>query len=283
LKFGIFVHPKRPKISVDKIAKNLRAANVQLCQQDPDIAIVVGGDGSFGYYGRILAIPMLFVGVHEPDLLGSKSVLAETFYDDLCKAVECLEDGNYKITERRMISVDVNGNSTDVLTDIYLERGIFSGCLRYTVSVDLRGNNKGNSNRSSSFTEFGIGNGVIASSSFGSGGYFSYIDRLNFEKGDSNNNFPHFSDKRIGICHILPVYLARKKENAKAIEKYNIRYTLPSNTTVRIKLVRNADVRLYGTTVDSHGIKVLLNDEIQITGSDRTAKIVKINNTIDGV
>lgn len=280
MKFGVFVHPKRPKISVDKITRNLRAANVHLCQQDPDVAIVVGGDGSFGYYGRVLGIPMLFVGVHEPDLLGSKSVLAETFYNDLYKALDCIEDGKYKITERRMISVSVNGNPEDVLTDVYLERGIFSGCLRYTVSVDLSGNNGANSNKSSSFTEFGIGNGIIASSSFGSGGYYSYIDRLNLQKKKHLLRFP---DDEIGICHILPVYLARKKGSGRAVEKCQVRYTIPFHSIVRFKLVRKADVRLYGTTVHSRGIKVLPNDEIELTGSNHIAKIIKINYNIDHI
>jgi NAD+ kinase len=132
LKFGVFGHPKRPKIAVDKIAKKLRAAKVQLSQQDPDIGIVVGGDGSFGYYGRTLDIPMLFVGVREPYVLGSQSRLAEIFYDDLGRALKDIEAGRYNISEKSMISININDNSADdILTDVYLERGIFSGCLRY--------------------------------------------------------------------------------------------------------------------------------------------------------
>ncbi len=49
----------------------------------PDVAIVVGGDGTFGYYGRILTVPMLFVGVKESDILGKRARLAETMYDYL--------------------------------------------------------------------------------------------------------------------------------------------------------------------------------------------------------
>ena len=282
MKFGVFVHPKRPKIAVDKIAKKLHAAKVQLSQRDPDIGIVVGGDGSFGYYGRTLDIPMLFVGVHEPYVLGSQSRLAEIFYDDLGRTLKYIEYGRYNISEKTMISVNINDNSADdILTDVYLERGIFSGCLRYLTSVDI----DNNSNRiSSSFTEFAIGNGVIASSSFGSGGYFSYIDRLDRRKQDKNSA-PSFPNSEIGICHILPVYLLRKKNNKKkntrAIKKYKIRYTIPfHHSSVRIKLVRDADARLYGTTLHSRGIKVNPSDEILITGSTRTAKIIKLRTTI---
>jgi len=278
LKFGIFVHPQRPKISVDKIAEKLRAAKVQICQKDPDIGIVVGGDGSFGYYGRTLDIPMLFVGVREAFVLGSQSKLAEIFYDDLGRALKYIEAGRYNLSEKSMISVNTNNNSVDILTDVYLERGTFSGCLRYAVSVNMDNNN---SNRaSSSFTEFAIGNGLIASSSFGSGGYFSYIDRLDLRRKD-RDPATSFPNSEIGICHILPVYLLRKKgvkekNNERAIEKYQVRYTIPFRSKVRIKLVRDSNARLYGTTIHSRGVRVSPRDEILITGSKHTAKIIKL-------
>jgi NAD kinase len=85
LKFGIFTNPKRPKISQDKIFKLIQLAGVTYSAKDPDIAIVVGGDGTFGYYGRILSIPMLIVGVNNPELLRSKARLAEIFLIILTK------------------------------------------------------------------------------------------------------------------------------------------------------------------------------------------------------
>jgi len=79
LKFGIFVHSKRPKISPNEILKVIESTGVSYSNKDPDVAIVVGGDGSFGYYGKKLHIPMLFVGVNDNDVLGSKARLAELF------------------------------------------------------------------------------------------------------------------------------------------------------------------------------------------------------------
>ena len=49
MKFGIFVHPKRPKIPADKIINHIKSAGIACSQKDPDIAVVVGGDGTFGY------------------------------------------------------------------------------------------------------------------------------------------------------------------------------------------------------------------------------------------
>ena len=83
MKFGIFVHPKRPKVSVEQVATRIQSAGLVYSQNEPDIAIVVGGDGTFGYYRRILEVPMLYVGVKEYDLLGSKARLAEIMLDRL--------------------------------------------------------------------------------------------------------------------------------------------------------------------------------------------------------
>lgn len=251
---------------IDEIVKKLRAAKVQLCQNDPDIAIVVGGDGSFGYYGRRLHIPMLFVGVKETNILGSKAKLAETSYDSLCRAVKDIEAGKYIVAKKRTFFVSLNGHSTDVLTDVYLERGIFSGCLRYSVSIKIL--------KKQSFSEYAIGNGVIISTSSGSGGYFSYPDRLNF--GEWNNNPAHFSDNRIGICHIIPIYLVREKSGGVS-QKPHIQYTIPFHSVIRIRLMRDVDSRLYGATMHSRGMSVGLGDEIVISGSGRTAKIIKLN------
>jgi NAD kinase len=178
LKFGIFVHPKRPKIPIKKILKVVRSAGISSYSGiHPDIAIVVGGDGTFSYYGRTLSIPMLFVGVNEKDILGSKARLAHIFFDDLAKSLVAIKEGRYIIDERRMFSLNYGTNgSKDILTDVYLERGIFSGCIRYAVSVYAIDKFKCSTNEK--FTDYAIGNGVIISTSFGSGGYYSYPDRI---------------------------------------------------------------------------------------------------------
>ena len=175
MKYGIFVHPKRPKISVARIAARIKSAGFLYSPNEPDIAIVVGGDGTFGYYGRILAYPMLFVGVRETNILGSKARLAETMYDRLDGALHDIDAGRYSVNNKSMLSVHFAGQSSDVLTDVYLERGEFAGCIRYAMQVN---------NGQSSFNEYAIGNGVIVSTSFGSAGYFSYPNRLKAKEWD---------------------------------------------------------------------------------------------------
>ncbi len=272
LKFGIFVHPERPKIAIEQIKKKLQSSGVQYSSKDPDIAVVVGGDGTFGYYGRTLDLPLVFVGVSEPKILGSKARLAEVMFDELDKALIAIEDGKYRLAERSMIRVGLNGKQEqDVLTDVYLERGIFSGCIRYSVSI--RGPKY--------FKDYAIGNGVIISTAFGSEGYYSYPNRLRDKKiSKAQEEFP---DYRIGVCHILPTYLLREQnvDNSDDYEKKqksmkSVSYTVPFQAVIQINLVRNVDARLYGTTSHSRGIKVRYNDTVVVKGSTRRAKVVKL-------
>ncbi|HEY6757398.1 MAG TPA: hypothetical protein VI037_08455 [Nitrososphaera sp.] len=267
MKYGIFVHPKRPKISVAQIAERIKSAGFLYSPNEPDIGIVVGGDGTFGYYGRILTVPMLFVGVRETNILGSKARLAETMYDRLDGALHGIDAGRYSVNDKSMLSVHFAGQSSDVLTDVYLERGEFAGCIRYAVQVN---------NGQSSFNEYAIGNGVIVSTSFGSAGYFSYPNRLKAKEWDQASSIELFSDNRLGICHIIPTYLVREG-NGKHYLTNKIQYTVPMNYDIKIRLVRDANVRLYGTSEDSKGKQVLLHDKITISPSIKTAKIIKLN------
>jgi len=45
MKFGIYVHSKRSKISPNDILKVVESAGVSYSNRDPDMAIVVGGAG----------------------------------------------------------------------------------------------------------------------------------------------------------------------------------------------------------------------------------------------
>ena len=52
MKFKIFVHPFRPKVQKEKIQEILHSLNLKISETDPDIALIIGGDGTFSYYGR---------------------------------------------------------------------------------------------------------------------------------------------------------------------------------------------------------------------------------------
>jgi hypothetical protein len=295
LKFGIYVHSIRPKISLNEILKIVQSAGFPYSNRNPEIAIVVGGDGTFGYYGKRLRIPMLFVGVNDKDIIGSKARLAEVLFEDLPKAIDDINHGNYRLDKRRMFSVSIkhknNDNqnyiagATDILTDIYVERGIFSRCIRYALSVTIQDANS-KYNILKKFTEYAIGNGIIISTSFGARGYYSYLDRIIAGKGKKNNqansnSIQTFPDHRLGICHIIPTFLVRKlslgNKKRTIVRGSYIRYTVPNQSIIKISLTRDADVRLYGTTENSRGIAITSDDKILIRPSRRTAKIIRLD------
>ena len=285
MKLGIFVHSKRPKISIKEIIKVLESVNIPYSKEDPDIAIVIGGDGTFGYYGRILRIPMLFVGINDPDILGSKAKLAGISYDYLVRALISIKSGRYFVDKRRMLSLNYGKEKlVDILTDVYLERGSFSHGIRYALSVFSPVGSKPQRVRKI-FTEYAIGNGIIISTSFGSGGYYSYPQRIMKAKFNYSDTAAHkrFSDNRMGICHIIPTFLLREKNEGKDKKNINVKmrseqiqYTVPIESTIKINLIRNANVRLYGVTDDAKGIAVGIDKEISIIASNRFAKIIHL-------
>jgi NAD+ kinase len=231
-------------------------------------------------------VSQCFVGINDPDILGSKAKLAGISYDYLARALISIKSGRCFVDKRRMFSLNYGTEkSVDILNDdIYLERGNFSHGIRYALSVSspVRSNPKRVPKK---FTEYAIGNGVIISTSFGSGGYYSYPQRIKQGKFNVNDTTTHkrFSDNRIGICHIIPTFLLREKNEGSGKKKNNIRmiseqiqYTVPIESTIKINLIRNANVRLYGTTDDSKGTAVGIDKEISIIASNRFAKIIQL-------
>lgn len=276
MKFKVFVHPYRPKVKVEKFQKIIQSLGSQVSETDPDIALVIGGDGTFSHYGKKLSIPMLFVGVPSDEILGSKSRLADIFIQDFTDALRKLLKGKYLVAERRMLDIGYGTSPTvSVLTDVYLERGLFAGCIRYSLSIF----NQNLAKRSFKLdkpmhTDYVIGNGVIISTSVGSSGYYSYMERLT----NPNEKLRElFDDDRLGVCHILPTYAVRLlKKKVNFDESVPVRYTVPDTSTIQMTVLRQANIRLYGTTIRSQGIKIPWNKPITVASSSKTAKIIHI-------
>jgi NAD+ kinase len=272
MKYRIYLHRSRPKVSAKDIAKIFKGIGINPTSKDPDIAIIVGGDGTFGYFGRKLEIPMLFVGVKDSDPVGSKASLAELFFDKLHYGIRKIEEGNYYIENRTLMSVDYCGRHEDVFTDVYLERGNFGGCLRYLVSFNTK---KGKHN-GFRFTDYAIGNGVIVCTATGSSGYFSYPQRIISEA--TPNYEAQFSNNELGICHITPYSLLRvnKEQTFSKYKKTKVQFTIPLQSEIRLNLLRPSNAILYGVSRDSRGVKICEDDTISIKPSPRMAKVIKI-------
>ncbi len=265
LRVSVLTDPDRPKVRPQEIVRTVKEAGLEFAPKDADIAIVIGGDGVFSYFGRLTSIPLLFVGVRSRKATGSKAYLAAVNLDELGSALEKIKRGRYEVKKFKRLEVLLNKRKlADVFTDITLERGADSNCLRYKLVA--RGKDFG-------FTDFAIANGVIVCTSAGSTGYFSYLDKLRqgdrFEPNVSSTMKPD----QIGICYIIPTYTERDNSSI-----HPLRYRIPWESEVKIQLTRDADARLYGITRSQRGIRVGTEDVVHVRPSSNTTQVVKLSN-----
>jgi len=260
MKAKMLLDDGKPKVAPSVLRKMLVKAGFEVVERDPDLGVVVGGDGRFSRYGRSEDIPLLFVGARSGKAHGSKAHMAKAMLDELPQVLEEVEKGEYRIEKHRRLEVLLNGRRLGkVFTDVYLQRGSESVSLRYRLKV--RGTNV-------RFEEAGIGDGVVISTSAGSSGYYSYLDRIKGENLDPMG-WGIIPEDRIGICHIAPSYTERKGTG-----QHPLRYTLSWGTIVELSLFRKADARLYGTTVSKGGIRFQLGDRAQVRPSTSVTRII---------
>lgn len=258
----------KSKVAPRVLRKMLEKAGFEVVERDPDLGVVVGGDGRFSRYGRSEDIPLLFVGVRSGKPHGSKAHMAHAMLDELPKVLERVKEGQYRIEKHRRLEVLLNGRRLGkVFTDIYLQRGSESVSLRYRLKV------RGTSVR---FEEAGIGDGVVISTAAGSSGYYSYVDRIKGENLDPKA-WGIIPEDRIGVCHIAPSYTERNGSG-----QHPLRYTLPWGTIVELSLFRKADARLYGTTVSKGGTRFQLGDRAQVRPSTSVTKVIVPSKQVRG-
>ncbi|MCP8308279.1 MAG: NAD(+)/NADH kinase [archaeon] len=259
----ILLDPMRPKVSLEDTIKVVNNAGLTYDPKRPDLGIVIGGDGIFSYFGRVRKIPLLFVGVRKIKPMESKGYLAEAYFDELEDVLKRIKDGGYKIVECNRLVVFLNNKKlNDFFTDVYLERGLNSNCLRYKLEVKGEG---------FSFTDFAISNGVAITTSAGSTGYFSSLDRIKDGSWLNIDSYTRIKDDQVGIYHILPTYTIREGTN-----EHPLRYVVPYGSEIRIKLAREGDARLYGITRSTKGIKIRKEDFIEVKASENKTKLIRL-------
>src|SRR5215471_9033560 len=213
MKAKVLVDGGSPKVSPAEVARLLERKGFEVSQEGGEIAIVVGGDGKFGRYGRTESIPLLFVGMRSKRRTGSRAYLAEVHFDELPKALEAIEAGKYHVEEHQRLAIAKNGeNLGEVFTDVYLQRGAESTCLRYRLAAKGEG---------VEFEESAIGDGVVVTTSAGSTGFYSYPDRIR-RNTINPRAFTKIPRESIGICHIIPTYTERIGTTT-----HPLRYELP--------------------------------------------------------
>lgn len=137
-------NPKRP----DTVTVRERIAHVAekagfLCTyydgedmlpEDTDFMLVIGGDGSLIRAAHIASrygVPV--IGVH----CGRVGFLTELTESDIPEALDKLYSGAYKVTDRTMIDVTVNGGkAVSCLNDVLVYKHSFSGVTQLDYSID---------------------------------------------------------------------------------------------------------------------------------------------------
>lgn len=262
MKARIILDGEKPKMGYAEVAKALREGGVRPTNRDPDFGVVVGGDGVFGRVGRVESIPLLFVGLRSRSATDTKAFLAAAYFDELPRVLRKISAGRFRVEAGRRLDVTKNRRSLGtVFTDLYLQRGADSNCIRYTVRV---------SGRDCDIDEAAIGDGVVVTTAAGSTGYYSYPDKL---VGGTLRPEGHtvLRSDRVGICHVLPTYSERK-----GTKEHPLRYNVPWGSRVEISMIRPADARLYGVGGGRGGIRVSNNDIVIITASSTTTKVVVV-------
>lgn len=251
-----------PKVPAAVLRKIILGAHMEITDAKADFGVVVGGDGRFSWYGRTEDVPLLFVGVRAKGATGSKAHLARTTLDELPDALEKIRRGDYSIDEQRRLAVLKNGRRVgEVYTDVYLQRGSESTCIRYKVKASGEG---------TGFEEAAIGDGVVVATQAGASGYYSYPDRIKGEWMDPAA-FASIDRDRVGICHISPTFTERSGS-----AKHPLRYTIPWGSRIDISLFREADARLYGVSNGRSGVRVGTEEVVTVLPGEKTTKVISI-------
>lgn len=228
---------------------------------NPQLIIVLGGDGLFSYCARLYDRPLLFVGLKGKEPAASRAFLAQIDYYALEGALKQIKQGSYELVSYPRLAASLNGTLKGTsLTDVYLERGAEAGCLRLQVEVE----------GPRSFTEFAIANGIIVTTPLGASGYYSYVDKI---KGDLLNvdAVTTLAPNDLGVCYILPTYTLRRGSDL-----HPLRYSIANTSKVSVRLLREGDARLYGVGKALRGYRVRLGDVVSISLHDKPAKLIKL-------
>jgi len=262
MKARILLDPVRPKVKYEQVEAILQAAGIKVSRHDADVGVVVGGDGVFSEFGRNESIPLLFVGVRSRKATGSKAYLASTYFEELPETLAEIRNGRYEVVKFRRLEATRNGRPLgEVFTDLYLQRGADSNCVRYHLRV------KG---KEVEVSESAIGDGVVISTRAGSTGYFSYLDKLGDGKSLKVDGYTLIGEDEIGICHILPTYTERKGST-----EHPLRYTVPWGSTIGLRIDRPVDARLFGLGWKRAGVKVSTSDRLLVRPSPRTTRVIR--------
>lgn len=264
LRAAVLVDMERPKVSEGEVIAVLKKSGIEHSEANPTFGVVLGGDGLFSYQGRQLSIPLLFVGTKSRRPTDSKARLAEVYLTGLEAALREVKARRYTVTKHKRLAVSINRGEFrgEIFTDVSLEKGADSNCVRYTLTVRGKG---------FQFTDSAVSNGVVITTAAGSTGYYSYLDKLVHRDRLEPEKFSVIGEDEVGVCHIAPTYTSRDDTAL-----HPLRYSVPWGASFTISLLRDADAHLFGVTRSRKGIRVTTKDTVEVTPSRNTTNVIRL-------
>ena len=264
MKAVVLVDEERPKVSESEVVAVLRKSGVEHSASNPSFGVVVGGDGLFSYQGRQLGIPLLFVGTKSRRPTDSKARLAEVYLTGLEDALREIKEGRYTVVKHKRLAVSINRGEFrgEIFTDVSLEKGADSNCIRYTLEARGKGFD---------FTDSAVSNGIVITTAAGSTGYYSYLDKLDRGERLEPERFSKIAEDEVGVCHIAPTYTSRGDT-----ARHPLRYTVPWGSTFRITLKRDADAHLFGVTRSRKGLRITTKDVVEVGPSKDSTNVIRL-------
>jgi hypothetical protein len=264
LRATVLVDSERPKVSEAEVVSLLKRSGLEYSAASPDFGVVVGGDGLFSHQGRQLSIPLLFVGTRSRRPTDSKARLAEVYLTGLEEALREIEAGRFKIMKYKRLQVSISSGdfSGDIFTDVSLEKGADSNCIRYTLEVSGRG---------IKFTDSAVSNGVVITTTAGSTGYYSYLDKLWHGDRLEPEKYTVIEEDEVGVCHIAPTYTSRDGS-----KQHPLRYTVPWGSAFKLNLARDADAHLFGATKSRKGLRITTEDTVVVGPSRNSTNVIRL-------
>ena len=260
----VLVDSERPKVSEAEVVSLLKRSGLEYSAASPDFGVVVGGDGLFSHQGRQLSIPLLFVGTRSRRPTDSKARLAEVYLTGLEEALREIVAGRFKIMKYKRLQVSISSGdfNGDIFTDVSLEKGADSNCIRYTLEVSGRG---------IEFTDSAVSNGVVITTTAGSTGYYSYLDKLWHGDRLEPEKYTVIEEDEVGVCHIAPTYTSRDGS-----KQHPLRYTVPWGSAFKINLARDADAHLFGATKSRKGLRITTEDTVVVGPSRNSTNVIRL-------
>jgi len=153
--------------TIKPILEDVKKAGFRHSQEDPDVVLCIGGDGTY------LTAERLYPSI--PKILIRESHTCRKCEDASVMAIlDRLKKGDFRIEEHSKLEARISGRKRVLLAsnDIVIRNRLVTRAIRFNVSVDRK-----------PIGDTIIGDGIIASTPFGSEAYFFSVAKTTFSKG----------------------------------------------------------------------------------------------------